>query len=343
MVKRLVLLALCAALLLPHSARAQDGGDPMVDALREAGLITDLNLSQTNEDITATLNWAYADVNQFLFELTIAGTETRMMPSVMLTDAAGNIFSQAQTYFTSDTSGALVVSLAFYPQTYNLDTGVVDTEYFQTQYGDFPPPTLDLFLSLQISETLSFNFEFTVDLFGALKFEPNIVQSANGVDMTLQSVKVTPSKTDATVCFNLPTNADWQPEASLVLGDQTGMLAGWGMTQRPSVNDVARCFNLSFNAFSNGQPATLTLTVDRLRLSEPETREYWEAVRDALLEYGIEIEVVMEGGVYYNLLSQPEGMTEMEAATIMQQVRLEQRETTEGPWVFSLELSQPAP
>lgn len=342
MVKRLILFALCAALLLPHPARAQDG-DPTVDALREAGLITDLNLSQTDGDVTATLNWAYADVNQFLFELTIAGAEGIMMPSVMLTDQAGNIFSQAQTHFTQDESGALIVSLSFYPQTYNLDTGVVDTEYFQTQYGDFPPPTLDLFLSLQISEMVSFNFEFTVDLFGALQFEPNIVQSANGIDMTLQSVKITPSKTDATVCFNLPTSADWQPEASLSLGDQTGMLLGWGMTQRPSVDDVARCFNLSFNAFYGGQPATLTLTVDRLRISEPETREYWEAVRDALLEYGIEIEVVMEGGVYYNLLSQPEDMTDMEVATLMQQVRLEQRETTEGPWIFSLELSQAAP
>ena len=39
-----------------------NGRDPGLEAVHEAGLVTELNLSQTINDVTVTLDWAYADV-----------------------------------------------------------------------------------------------------------------------------------------------------------------------------------------------------------------------------------------------------------------------------------------
>ena len=156
--------------------------------------------------------------------------------------------------------------------------------------------------------------------------------------MTLETVTVTPSQAQARICYDLPDNQDWQPVARLEVGSVPALLTGWGMTQLPTAEDVRRCFKLTFETFFDGDPAVLTLTVDKLRTSEPETREYWEAVKVGLADYGIVIDVVMSGGRYYDLVSVPKGMADEEFGQIMQTVREGLLPAVDGPWVFTVDL-----
>jgi hypothetical protein len=82
-----------------------EGQDQQITALREAGLLAEFDLSQviqltSGEEITITLQWAYADAAQVMLGYTVEGlvmeqvdfTTPHYAPAITLRDSAGNEF-----------------------------------------------------------------------------------------------------------------------------------------------------------------------------------------------------------------------------------------------------------
>jgi hypothetical protein len=355
---------LIALVLVIPPVRAQDAYKPVWEHLQEAGMVGESGASQTVGDLTITALWAYADVNQLAVSYTLAGPGVKVdvqeapfyyFSQAVLTTPDGGQFSQASGY-TLDASGqvdTITVVNTFYAQVVRPDGTGVDNDYFAHTYGSDLPDSLPLSLSIEVFKITqgqppigepdsgigSAVFDLTVPLYAGTTLEAGQTHTVAGVAMTLESVTVTPSQTQARVCYDLPDSQDWQPVARLEIGGVPALLMGWGMTQRPTAEDVRRCFDVRFDAFFDGDPAALTLTVDRLRTSEPETWEYWEAVQAGLADYGIVIDVVMSGGRYYDMVSVPEDMTDEQVGQIMQTVREGLLPAIDGPWVFAVDVS----
>jgi hypothetical protein len=361
---QLLIVVLIALVLGIPPVRAQEGARPVWEHLQEAGMVGESGASQTVGDLTITVLWAYADVNQLAVSYTLAGpgvkADIQKAPFVYISQAVltapdGGQFSQASGY-TLDAPGkedTITVVNTFYSQVVRPDGAGVDNDYFAHTYGSDLPDSLPLSLRVEVFKITqgrppigqpgnkigSVVFDLTAPLYAGTTLETRQAQTVAGVAMTLESVTVTPSQTQARICYDLPDSQDWQPVARLEIGGVPALLMGWGMTQRPTAEDVRRCFDATFDVFFDGDPAALTLTVDKLRTSEPETWEYWEAVQAGLADHGIVIDLVMGGGRYFDLVSVPEGMTDEQLGEIMQTVREGLLPAIDGPWVFAVDVS----
>ena len=361
---QILIAALIAVLLAIPAVRAQEGDQPVWARLQAAGMVGESGASQTVGDLTITVLWAYADVNQLAVSYSLSGPEVNVdvqaapfhyFAQAALTTSDGGQFSQASGYTLEvpERANSIAVVNTFYAQVIRSDGTGVDNDYFAHTYGSDLPDSLSLHLSIEVFKITqgqppfgepgtgigTVDFDLTAPLYAGKTFEPRQTQTVAGVAVTLEAVTVTPSQTQARVCYDLPDSRDWQPVARLEIGGVPALPAGWGMTQRPTAEDVRRCFNVTFDSFFDGDPATLIFTVDKLRTSEPETREYWDAVKAGLAEHGIVIDVVMAGGRYYDLVSVPEDMTDEQFGTIMRTVREGLLPAIDGPWVFTVDLS----
>lgn len=176
-----------------------------------------------------------------------------------------------------------------------------------------------------------FNFEFSVPFIAAVVTEPMQAVEMADIAITLERVAVTPSLTVARLCYELPEgDSNWQPHAELMIGAEivtptmssTGGEGGTGFL----------CSDIGFPAPYERQPTQWTLTVPLL--------EKWavidpNAIRDAMAAHGVEVEV-SEDGFGYSVMGIPEGMEGAELDALLEQARLDQTETLEGPWVFEV-------
>ena len=322
-------LALVLLLILPYVTMYAQGNDPTIAALQKAGALHPLNLSQAADGITITLDWGYADLNQIALGLQIDGLDPQnaLIPHVALYDATGNQFtprSQFQGAYTFDA------------QPFATANSVQISLQLAAWLGEAPPDGTP-----QPSPTAPpapFQFAFTLPLHPNVTVAPDLAITHNDITAVLEKVVADTTETTATVCYDLPDSRDWQPIASLTINGQTAQGSGWGMMQSPTPADTRRCFELRFAAPYAGTSTTLALTLEQLRTSEPETHSYWEAVQAELAKHDIVIDVVLSGGIYYELVSRPPDMADAEFARILREVRESLLPTIAGPWQFVVEL-----
>ncbi len=71
------------------------------------------------------------------------------------------------------------------------------------------------------------HFALNVPVYPAYVTDPMQTVTANGVEMLLQRIKVTPSFTKAYLCFQKPTQADWGigSMSTMQIGEDTGTLS----------------------------------------------------------------------------------------------------------------------
>lgn len=374
MTKGLLLIALVVAFTRP--VRAQEPDDVRITALRDAGLLTVLNASQTVDDFTFTLEWVYADPHQIMLSYAITHPEidfaaddapASYLPYGSLADPDGNLLAYASQWGEpvqwADGQSALRYIQTFNPREASHPTPDGEypyeymPDYFETRYGAEPPDELSLQFYGEIKRlepgeiplppmaptedvtAASYPFEFTVPLQTIRRLTPAITQTAGDLDMTLESVTLTPALAFARLCYDLPDGRDWHPHVTdLEINGIPALLQGWGMDRLPSPDDTSRCTEVEYWVAYTEQPGSLTLTVNKLTTSEPGTREYWDAVAEGLAEYDIVIDVVLGGGRFFDLVSKPDAMTDEEYTSILFEVRGGLLPAVEGPWIFEVAL-----
>jgi hypothetical protein len=370
------LVAGLVLLLLTSVVYAQEEyADPVMEAAREAGLIEEIGLSQTVGDVTVTLDWAYADTQRIMLGYTLHTAEdinpndlfSPFMSSPRLSDGEGASFSYASSIpIPGDQSNEMVMVIDYYTQAIlpgaQADEFVVDNEYFNSppdeldlqfelNYGDFtaeanvPPASLDdsnLEPGDYVDAIGPFVFDFTVPLYPAVVVAPMETVEVDGIEMTLEQVSITPTKTSARVCYDMPDARDWMPEASVEVGGEPGRMSGAALVggKEAAADTEHRCRDLSYDVFYDTEPTTMTVNVDYLTASMTEGPDDWERIRDVLAEQGIEIEVNFSqgeggGGVGIEVISIPDGVDFNEAVN---EAREMLGDRLAGPWTFTVEL-----
>ncbi len=215
--------------------------------VEQANLVQELNLSQTVDGVTVTLERAYADANRIVVGFTIKDPNGQRYDAshLTLTDAAGAVFSGMHGYGVTGQSDILKVSLPPGEGAYVLafDAAPVEgapaeldlrlvmevREFMLPLDAPEPPPTPisppDEPPASMVVEALPvpegaivgiFTFDFSVPFIPGRVAEVNQTVEDAGAAVCLERVVVTPSETRAYLRFDSPGGeAEWIPIAML--------------------------------------------------------------------------------------------------------------------------------
>jgi hypothetical protein len=200
--------------------------------LVENGLVENLNLTQTIEDITVTLEWAYADANRITVAYTISHPSDRENTTTALTLEDGTLIPHW-------VGGYGYVGDGLMSQVENFDASIIQGEsdalrlhfHLEVSPFDLPEdvPTLILATAepegdvssvmlepMELTAPSTFDFEFSVPFLGGRTIEIGEVTEKSGIHASLESAVIAPSDTRFVVCFSgLEPIYTWTPLFSL--------------------------------------------------------------------------------------------------------------------------------
>jgi hypothetical protein len=186
--------------------------------IEEAGLAQELDLSQTINGITVSLERAYADTNVLLVGLTVSGPDARYQPEV------GELFTADGQKLpgmigVGTRSKAIMGNLNFSAMIYTFDTSSLKDV----------PSVLSLILEADVadspivgeSQTLAgpFRFEFDVPFHAGKSIDIGQTVEAAGVPVTLEQVVISPW--GARAVLQLPKESHAITSMTLPNGDST--------------------------------------------------------------------------------------------------------------------------
>jgi hypothetical protein len=308
----------------------------------------------TTENISSnssiTLEKAYVDIFRMVFVVSIKSPQTGLVvSSAALKDANGADLNTGVgiTSQPDDPPGRYTIELE--------------------PISEFPSGQFKGELTVEIGSQFGSNssqaeahFALDVPVYPAYVTDPMQTVTANGVEMLLQRIKVTPSFTKAYLCFQKPTQADWGigSMSTMQIGEDTGTLydsrllfdaPGMGNVPKNPEPDwtspvqTGRCVTAGFTVGHHGKPEVLTLSIAELEQSAPEVipNDQLQAVRKKLLAQGIDMDLVTSsgnggggGGPVIN--SKPAGMTDDQ---VMQLFNEDMGYYYPGPWNFTVDIN----
>lgn len=357
------------SLLFTATTSAQDTyKDPVMDAARQAGLITEIGVSKTIGNATVTVDWAYADTQNLVVGYTLKTTTDVKLDQLLspynspnLIDDKGAMFSYSSSQPNKGNQpNETSVIVNYYPQAVKAIKGT-DNFDILNDYFNPVPDKINLTFSLTLGDIQPseggaplpkgspkpadyiepigpFNFDFTLPVYPPVIIKQAQTIQVKGLSMTLQQVTVTPTKTTAMICFKLPDSQDWIAEGTVNMGDNKGYLAGGGLIDgkvAPS-KGANRCSNLMFNVFHSTKPSALTVNIDHVATSMGEGPDDWNKIKGELAKHNIKIDVISAShSLDVKVLSVPEGVDYDQAV-------IEAREALgnwlQGPWTFKVDL-----
>jgi hypothetical protein len=298
-------------------------------------------------DVTVTLVKAYADVARMLFFVNMQGPRAGYsIFNAELKDANGNALNTG-IGIGSPPDDPSLWSIEFYPE------------------AEFVPGTFRGQLTLGItaqpgdgSWEVEAKFDLDLPVYLAVIYEPRQIVTANGVEMLLQRVEITPSYTQVILCYPKPTSADWSIGLSALVTvgkDSAGLQSarllfdsqgGYG-PKNPAPDwsppiKTGRCVKAGFPVGHHGRPEGLVLNIAELEQSFPEVipDEQIQAARQKLLAQGIDMDWVTSsgnggggGGPVIN--KKPEGMTDEQVMRVFYEAL---GYYYPGPWTFMMEI-----
>jgi hypothetical protein len=310
----------------------------------------------STEDIgnatTITLEKAYADVFRMVFVVSIKSPQAGVVvSSATLKDASGAELNNGVGINSQpdDPPGRFTVELD-------------PVNEFEFAAGQFKG-TLVLGIGNQLgpnSAQADAHFNLDIPVYPAVVFDPLQTVTANGVQMLLQRVKITPSFAKAYLCFQKPTQADWGigSNSTMKIGEDTGTLS-YAMLLFDSENignmpimsepgwiapvQTGHCLAAGFTVGHHGKPETLSLTIAGLEQSAPEVipNDQLQAARQKLLAQGIDMDWVTSsgnggGGGGPVITTKPAGMTDDQ---VMQLFNEAMGYYYPGPWNFTVDIN----
>jgi hypothetical protein len=356
------------SLIFTSATYAQDSyADPVMDAARDAGLITPIGTSKTIGDATVTLDWAYADTQNLMVGYTLK-TANGVKPDQLLSyfnlpnlsDDTGAMFSYASgSPNKGNQANEITDVISYYSQAMRPIKGTDNFDILNDYFAS-PPDKIKLTFTLTLGgfspsqqgpipdgsakpddyvEPIGpFNFDFTVPVYPPVIVKQAQTIEVKGLSMTLKQIIVTPTKTTAQICFKLPDSQDWIPDGTVNIGDNVGYLSGGGPVDGKvaPAKGVNRCSALTFSVFHGTKPTTLDVNIDHIATSMGEGPEDWNAIKAELAKHNIKIDVIsVPHALDVKVLSVPDGVDYDQAV-------IEAREALgnwlQGPWTFKVDL-----
>jgi hypothetical protein len=307
-----------------------------------------LGSADIGDDMTVTLEKAYGDIYRMVFVVFIKSPqEDFVVSSATLKDSSGTELNTGLGISSPPDDPTRFV-IEIYPST-DFTAGQFKGELavqIGTQFGS----------SSGLAET---HFPVDLTVYPAVAFDPMQTVTANGVEMLLQRIKVTPSYTQIFLCYQKPSSADWMvgSGASLQIGEDTANPGSYSMLFDPDFGgdprmsepdwappvNTGRCVKLGFPIGHHNQPESMTLTISELEQSVPEgiPDDQLQAARQRLLVQGVDMDWVTSsgaggggGGPVIN--KKPEGMTDEQVMRLFYEAL---GYYYPGPWTFTLEIN----
>lgn len=305
--------------------------------------------AETIANLTATLNWAYADANRAAFEVKFENWQAEYaLGNILGTDDSGNLlgYGYGMPVTPDDPSRVIILFSPERPEVWQGDQIELNLEIQVNAAPDFA------------ASVAAFHFNLDLPVYPNLTLEPAALVTANGIEMRLEKLEISPSYSLVTLCYQKPThtgNSDWGifRDATLQLGgytvslDQYALLADADYTlKHPSglvlPEGMGRCVEIGFPIGHRNQAgqAAFTLIIPTLQLSLPEVIADADiaAANQKLAGEGLEFTYTSMtnsngGAAGPVILRKPEGMSDVEAVNRLYAAL---RYFHLGPWEFEL-------
>lgn len=316
--------------------------------------------AQSDGDLTVTLLSVYADSNRIETRIRVDGNTSEAIINASLKGADGGLINSGYGAETID-GDIHTYSVWFSPI---VDMSTSDEPGFSRVpllTGDRFIGKIDLAVGSDITDQPEkvFHFDLDVPAYDALVIEPKQSATANGIEMRLEKLKITPSFTMAYICYVKPTPSDWvliSQQNSLRIGSMQapvntyGLIVEAGGSGRDQYSDFTgepmpngRCVEVGYPiGYWRDQPETLTLAITELDRSLPEVLPDAEVqqAQAKLKTQGIEMDYTSisgngGGGTSFTFKKKPQGMSDEQAMRLFYEVL---GYYYSGPWVFRVEL-----
>jgi hypothetical protein len=295
---------------------------------------------QTIDEVTVTIDWAYADESRISLHYTISGLD---WPEGTYMDPMQNI-QMTSPNIPDIWMGGVGGSRSIVQQ--GVITGEIDQRLVEEALDAQKNPNIRVNVSIPVEGPTNigtFRFKLDLPVLDGTTID-NIDQTitANGVDMTLKGIWLTPSYVEALICFQMPSAVDWGLTASiLTIGDRKYTYSSGGLMQGAEgkefrLTDSERCSSVGFDIAGDPSAGSLTLSVPKLTASIPEvvTQERVDLANQMLADKGIEFKyVVIDHGSNIEIVKRPKGKTDQEIYPLIWDALTDQYE---GPWVFTV-------
>jgi len=297
-------------------------------------IVTEIGLSQTIDDTTVYLEWAYADANRIVLSYSIA-------------DESGELRREQATdvVLTDDNELQYQYIGAFYAD-FDVPEILTGNAHFDASIIEDDPQSLDL----QFSVLDRFIFDFTVPFISGVRIEKQPDVEVNGVSVSLEWAVISPSMTRIRLCYEAPGDEFWVPGVQLAFdGQRVALEAGAnypGFSGIRRYEDARWCRDQIFLAGYEEQPQEITVTVTHLQNSHLYSKENMRRAAEILAGYGIEAivmknEAQTEESYLLSIPNPPDDAVLMAEAweDAMQNMGDPIRgERIEGPWIIEVEL-----
>ncbi len=354
--------------------------DPGLQGASEADLLTVLNMDQTIDGVTVTLDYAYADSNRISFALSSEGTTPWELAyrfgEMTLTDDAGHVF---QTMFGGGggggggTSDSALTNYSFSAQgSYDpsILTDEPDTIHLrvelpveQWRLGGVNAEGLPNAESAPAQDVLEkkigpFIFDFTVPFIHGQIVEPQPSVTASGITVRLDRLVVAPSMTRGVVCIDPASEPGYVPLLSLTVdGEPVDMTQAIATLTASEGESQPGCYDLRINQSFYQRSGEWKLSIDNLANMLPVS--YGSGGSGAITDYSIDgvpevlakVREKLAPGLeaYHIELTESDNSLKFSFDTsvidqnaINMLVNEAIREGVEGPWVFTFDVP-PAP
>jgi hypothetical protein len=247
--------------------------DPGLQAVDNASLITYLNLSQTIDGMTVTVDYAYADANRISVSYSASGSvpiaSSYVFGDVKFMDDQGHEFrdllsggggggggggpeaTEMQVTFNANGSyDATVIQDA--PDKLNLrleitlaqmnDSWLLPNGTTVPNTNGLPDPNAQSVSVPTGKQVGPYIFNFTIPFNKGRTLSEPVTAESNGTALTLRRFVVTPSMTRAELCFDLPIPADRKPrypDTPLTWSILGQLKAGDQILNIPLINDTS--------------------------------------------------------------------------------------------------------
>jgi len=311
--------------------------------------------SQELGEIRVTLLHAYVDALRAAVVYRVEGLSAAQYPDIQLTDLEGKPFfvGGGGVQSAENDPTVFIATLTFaQPPGQKADSDVFSSRQ-PIVNGRFVGKLKITFNVWQAQGGQEFTFDLDLPAYPAVVLTPLQDVSAEGLQMRLEKLEITPSFTRAYLCYHKPGQADWMlsNQTTLQIGQAQASLSDYrlifdsdyGMTGRPewaTLPGNVRCVIGGFAVGHHSRPEALILTV-RIEQSQPEIipDDQLQAAREKLRQQGIEIEWITfsgngGGGAWPQIKQKPPQMTDLE---VLQRFYDALGYSFPAPWTFSVE------
>ncbi len=255
--------------------------------VEERHLAQELNLSQTLDGVTVTLERVYADANEIIIGYTVKGLADQKihLSQARLSDKQGTVFPELAGAGVTGASELLGLQLppgegayvtAFdasavkgTPSSLHLQLTMHLAKLVPVDQASTPPSEPSASTTVATVMTMReekvggpFIFDFSVPFIPGQTVEVQQEVETAGITMKLERVVITPSETRAILCFEPPDDIEWTLLADLDAGD--GQEVPTSFVSRLNGSGGEDCHRISYLDSLTGRAGLWTLTVTEL-------------------------------------------------------------------------------